>query len=166
MKNQCFWFKETHMKCRHWGRVTQICVGNLTIIGSDNGVSLGRRQAIIWTNAGILLIGSLGTNFSEICIEVQAFSFKERHLKMSSAKWRPFCHGLNVLISLPWVTSFLVPQAWLLDPIIFCYRNRTFSYQPWVALFTKGVFLVAPFTWWYLPTRCTIWAKGEMVSNS
>ena len=30
----------------HWGRVTHICVGNLTIIGSDNGLSPGRRQAI------------------------------------------------------------------------------------------------------------------------
>ena len=50
----------------HWGRVTHICVGNLTIIGSDNGLLPGWRQAIIWTNAGILLIGPLGTNFSEI----------------------------------------------------------------------------------------------------
>ena len=40
-----------------WGRVTHICVGKLTIIVSDNGLSPGRRQAIIWTNAGILLIG-------------------------------------------------------------------------------------------------------------
>ena len=50
----------------HWGRVTLICVGNLTVIGSDNGLSPGRRQAIIWTNDGILLIKPLGTNFSEI----------------------------------------------------------------------------------------------------
>ena len=48
----------------HWGRVTHICVSKLTIIGSDNGLSPGRRQAIIWTNAGIMLIGSLGTNLS------------------------------------------------------------------------------------------------------
>ena len=41
----------------HWGRVTHICVGELTIIASDNGFLLGRRQAIIWTNAAILLIG-------------------------------------------------------------------------------------------------------------
>ena len=47
----------------HWGRVTYIRIGKLTIIGSDNGLSPGRRQAIIWTNAGILLIGPLGTNF-------------------------------------------------------------------------------------------------------
>ena len=54
--------------------MTHICVGKLTIIGSDNGLSPERRQAIIWTNAGILLIGPLGTNFNEILIENQTFS--------------------------------------------------------------------------------------------
>ena len=37
----------------HWGRVTHICVDKLSIIGSDNGLSPGRHQAIIWSNAGI-----------------------------------------------------------------------------------------------------------------
>ena len=81
----------------HWGRVMHICVSRLTITGSDNGLSPGRRQAIIWTNAGILLIWPLGTNFSEISIAIQTFSFKKIHLKMLSGKWRPFCLGLNVL---------------------------------------------------------------------
>ena len=81
----------------HWGQVTHICVGNLTIIGSDNGLSPGRRQAIIWTSAEILLIGPLGSNFSEILIEILTFSFKKMCLKVLSAKWRPFCLGLNVL---------------------------------------------------------------------
>ena len=54
----------------HWGRVTHIYVNKLTIIGSDNGLSPSWRQAIIWTNAGILLIGPLGTNFSEILIDI------------------------------------------------------------------------------------------------
>ena len=81
----------------HWGRVTYICVSKLTIIGSDNGLSPGRRQAIIWTSARILSIGSLETNFSEILIGIQTFSFKKMQLKMSSAKWCPFCLGLNVL---------------------------------------------------------------------
>ena len=81
----------------HWGRVTHICVGEPTIIGSDNGLSPDRRQAIIWTNAGILLIGPLGTYFSEILTGIQTFSFRKMHLKMSSAKWRPFCLGFNVL---------------------------------------------------------------------
>ena len=82
----------------HWGRVTHVCVVKQTIIGSDNGLSPERRKAIIWTNAGILLIGPLGINFSEILIGIQTFSFKKMHLKMSSAKWRPFGLGLNVLI--------------------------------------------------------------------
>ena len=76
-----------------------ICICILTSIGSDNGLSPGRHQAIIWTNAGILLlIEPLGTNFSEILMRIQAFSLKKMHLKMSSAKWRPFCLGLNVWI--------------------------------------------------------------------
>ena len=74
-----------------------ICVSKLTIIGSDNGLSPGRHQAIIWTNAGILFIGPLGTNFSEILIEILKFSFKKMRLKVSSGKWRPYCLGLNVL---------------------------------------------------------------------
>ena len=73
----------------HWGRVTHLCVGKPTIIGSDNGLSPDRRQAIIWTIAGILVIEPLGTNFSEILIRIQIFSFKKMHLKMS-AIWRPF----------------------------------------------------------------------------
>ena len=65
-------FAEMGMKnvLTHWGRVTHMCVSKLTIIGSDNGLTPGRRQAIIWINAGILLIGPLGTNFSEILIEI------------------------------------------------------------------------------------------------
>ena len=73
----------------HWGRVTHICVSKLTIIGSDNGLSPDRRQAIICTNAGLLLIGPLGTNLNEILIEILTFSFKKMRLKVS-AKWRPF----------------------------------------------------------------------------
>ena len=59
------------MSCQlltHRGRVMHICVGKLTTIGSDNGLSPGWRQAIMWTNAGILLTGPLGTNFSGIFI--------------------------------------------------------------------------------------------------
>ena len=82
----------------HWGRVTHIYVSKLTNIGSDNGLSPGRRQAIIWTNDGLLLIGPLGTNLNETSIEIHTFSFKKIQLKLSSGKWRPFCLGLNVLI--------------------------------------------------------------------
>ena len=78
----------------HWGQVTHIYISKLTIIASDNGLSPGQRQAIICTKAGILLIGLLGTNFSEI--KIHTLSFKKTHLEMSSAKWRPFCLSLNV----------------------------------------------------------------------
>ena len=74
----------------HWGRVTHICIVKLTIIGSDNGLLPGQRQAIVWTSAGILFIGPLGTNFSEMLIRIQTFSFKEN----ASVKWRPFCLSL------------------------------------------------------------------------
>ena len=88
---------ESHFYLTHWGRVTHICVGKLISIGSENGLSPGRRQAIIWTNARILLLGPLATNFSEILIEIHSFSFKKMHLKMSSAKGRLFSLGLNEL---------------------------------------------------------------------
>ena len=81
----------------HWGLVMHTCVCKLTIIGSGNILSPGRHQAIIWSNAEILLIGPLGTHFSEILIEIHTFSFKKIHLKRSSEKWWPFCLDLNML---------------------------------------------------------------------
>ena len=39
---------------------------NYAIMGSDNGLWPGKRQAIIWSNAGPLLIEPTGTNFNEI----------------------------------------------------------------------------------------------------
>ena len=86
--------KPNMMRCK---KVTHICISKLIIFGSDNGLSPGWREASIWTNAGILLIGPLGTNFSEILIEIYTFWFTKMHLKMWSGKWRPFCLGLNVL---------------------------------------------------------------------
>ena len=88
------WFLTAHKPLTRWGRATHICVNENIIIVSDNGLSPDRRQAIIWTNVGILLIGPLGINFGEFLIEISTFSFKKMHLKMSSAKWRL---GLNVL---------------------------------------------------------------------
>ena len=63
---------------------------NRISIGSANGLSPIRRQAIIWTNAGILLIVTLGSSFSEILIEIHNFAFNKMHLQMSSGKWRHF----------------------------------------------------------------------------
>ena len=92
---KCCWFSDQLTKrivvSTHWSRVMHIYVTELTIIGSDNGLLPGWRQAIIWTNAGILLIGHWGTNFSEILSKIHTFSSTIMHLKMLSAKCRPFC---------------------------------------------------------------------------
>ena len=76
-------------------------VSKLTISGSDNGLSSSQRQAIIWTNAGILLIRPLGKNLNEFVIEIHTFSFKKIHLNTSYAKCWPSCLDLNVLTQAP-----------------------------------------------------------------
>ena len=50
-----------------------------TGISSGNSLAPVRRQAIIWTDAGLLLLGPLGTNFSEIRIKIQ--------FNLHSRKW-------------------------------------------------------------------------------
>ena len=90
---QCMWGKG---KLFHQGRKTHIYVGKLTIIGSDNGLSPGRRRAIIWTNAGTWLIWPLGTNFNEILYEIlnifiQENAFEDAVSEMASVLSRPQC---------------------------------------------------------------------------
>ena len=83
-----FWTHKFHWQDRcsssltHWGRVPHICVSKLTITGSDYGLPPGRRQAIIWNNAGMSLIRTWWTNFSEILCEIRTFSFKKMYLKI------------------------------------------------------------------------------------
>ena len=116
----------------HWGRVTHICLSKLFILGSDNGLSPGRRQAIIWTKDGILLIRTLGTNFSEILIKINAFSLKKLHLKMLSGKWRPSCFGLNVLRGNKWTTqsqALLERCSWSSKIVIFNYEHQIANRQ-------------------------------------
>ena len=119
----------------HWGRVTHICVSKLTIIGSDNGLSPGRCQAINWTNAGILLIGPLGASFSESLVGIDTFSFKKMPLKTSSEKWLPFCLGLNVLNNQKFVcihhshiTSFLNQFFYMIIIVTWRHNNYQFVY--------------------------------------
>ena len=94
------WVKLDH-RLTHLGQVTHICVHKLTNIDSDNGLSPGRCQAIIWYNVGILWIGPLATKFCEILIEFHTFSVKKMYLKIPSWKCQPFCLGLNVLRKWP-----------------------------------------------------------------
>ena len=72
------------------------------IIDSNYDLSPGRRPTIILTNAEKFIKSPLGANFSEFSIQLHIFSFKKIHLKMSSAKWQPFCLGLNVIKHARW----------------------------------------------------------------
>ena len=116
----------------HWGRVTHICVSKLTIIGSDNGLSPGRRQAVIWTNAGILLIGPLGTKSNQILITIHTFSFRKIHFKMSSAKWRPCCVGELIC---PW-TKWQPFRKLAMAQVMVWRRTSHYLNQCWPSLLT------------------------------
>ena len=89
---------------------------------SDNGMTPTRRQAIIWTNDGIvywciyvslgldmsqsiilLSIRPLGTTFIEICVK---YFLPRNILKMLLAKFWPFCSCLCVLTQWGLVTSY------------------------------------------------------------
>ena len=87
------------MHLTRWGKVTHICVSKITIIGPDNGLSPIWRQAIIWTNTGILSIQwTLGTNFIAMLIEILSYIFiQENAFEYIVWKGRPSCLGLHVL---------------------------------------------------------------------
>ena len=84
------------MGLTYWGRVKHICVSKLSIIGSDNGLSPDWRQAIIWTNAGKLLIGPIETNSNENLIsKFKHFNsinaFENIVCEMAAILFRPQC---------------------------------------------------------------------------
>ena len=82
-------------------------INELGSLGSGNGLSPVQRQAITWTNVDLLSIRPFWTNFSEIQIKIQDFSFMKMHLKMLSVKWWPFCPGEMSWISLRWMSGHL-----------------------------------------------------------
>ena len=133
--------------------MTHICVKKQTSIGSDNGLSPGRRQAIFWTNAGILLIGPLVTNFSEIPIEIHILSLKKMHLKMSSGKGRPFYLGLNVLTK-PLLT---LGCGWVII-------SHTFLWKPRSKDHSYSIPMCAPCCVWQ-PRRLPMYHKHLCQSN-
>ena len=78
--------------------IQQICVNNLTSVGSDNVLSPGRRQAIIWNNVGRFSNGPWETNFSEILIINVYIFIQENAFKNAVRKLVCICLGLNVII--------------------------------------------------------------------
>ena len=133
--------------------MTHICASKLTIIGSDNGLSPGLNQCwniVNWTR---------GNKLQWISIEIQTFSFKKMHLKMSSGKWRPLCLGLNVLreyytLTCLTLTNRLVKGTvqcdarlkvrlhWPVPASIILVKSIDFSWRP------------LPSAFWFNPNQC------------
>ena len=127
--------------------MTHICFSNLTITGSDNGLSPGWHQTIIWINAQILLIGPSGTNVSEILIKILIFSFTKMCLNVLSAKWGPFYLGLSVLNGIYFVLASVYLQNWfdtvcrfsLTHNIFQChFPTRILSNSPNLSISSRG----------------------------
>ena len=122
---QCvMWFCESS----HWGRVTHLCGSKIIIIGSKTCLSSGRRRAIIWTNAGILLIRSLGIHFSEIqsksIIFIQDNAFENAVCQMAFVYSQPQCVKMEVMYQLNTYNSIIVllfvPSNIQKDWVIWC----------------------------------------------
>ena len=149
--------------------MTHICISKPTIIGSDNGLSPDRRQAIIRTNAGLLFIGPLGTNFSWILIAILTFSFKKMLLKISSVKRRPFCPGLNVIRQEALAALFQINIDAALLQIMSWHRSRTkplsetmlhifFQLDYWRQILVK-------LEWWYNNVQQMKWIWEWRLQN-
>ena len=112
--------------------MTHMYLGKLTILSSDNGLSPERRQAIIWTNTWILLIGPLGTNFSEILIGIQTFSSKESIWKIRLWNGVHFvsaslCHYTKVFRSFSYLNKLHTKIVNLLVPSDATWFHKTWS---------------------------------------
>ena len=138
--------------------MTHICLGKLTVIGSDNGLSPGRHKAIIWTNAGILLIRTLGTNLSEILNKIDTFSYNKMHLnnvvsEMAAIWSRPQCD--NDAAGIPRVNY---ANAEALTPCIMKYS----TYVVWTRN-GRGGFLLQ---WWRFFINCAIQWRGMIYNQN
>ena len=106
---------------------------NRVSIGSDNGLSPIRRQAIIQTSAGLLLIGPSGTNISELLVKNRTFPFKKMHLKMSSAKWGHFVQGKmsqcidKIVLAYSFIVIYISHKYWLAE---IQWYHQTIKFHP------------------------------------
>ena len=137
--------KPWKMQLTQWGWETHICVTKLTIMGPDNGFLPDWCQAIIWTNAGILLIGPLGTNFSEISIKIHTvFFFSRKCIWKVVWNMAAIFLGLNVL---KWTPLMLM---WIWHLTVSCKYAKIFPNRATIN------WLVAA-SRWYWPRSGTLW---------
>ena len=101
-----------------------ICASKVTIIGSDNGLAPGRRQTIIWTSDGILLIGPLWTSFGEILIGIQRFHSRK-------CIWKCRLRKGVYLVSRPQWVKGQVKNGFLHRVSFYCQLLCDISYDIW-----------------------------------
>ena len=99
--------------------MTHICYSNLTNIVSDNGLSSGRRQAIIWINAGMFLIGPFRNKLQwnlnhNSYIFIQGNAFENIIWKKVAFFSRPHCD--NPLIGV--ITAHTFMWMWLIIHVL------------------------------------------------
>ena len=129
-----------------------------------------------WSSVGILWIGPLGTNLSEILIEIYIFSFKKMHLKMSSGKWQPFCLSLNVLIhcgtqsmtsSNGNISTLLSICAWN-SPVpgeFPAQRPVTRSFDVFFDLRLNKELSKQSWGWWFETPSCPLWCHCNVAGS-
>ena len=139
--------------------MTHICVSKLTSVGSYNGLSPDRHQAIFWINTGILFSGPMGTNFSETLIE-------------SYGNWRPFCLGLNVLISfriLPYImktsSNWNISHGDPRGPVNSPHKGPvTRSFDIFFDLRLNKRLRKQSWGWWFETLSCPFWRQCNVIS--
>ena len=106
----------------HSGFVTHLSINDLHWFRQWLGTW---HQAITWTSY------DLWTNFCEIWTKIQNLSIKKIHLKISSAKWRPFCSCLSVS-TITWIPDAdITIWHWIGWSRVFHYRSPSTDPSHW-----------------------------------
>ena len=103
------WLYAQGVSLKSWGNLFQFTVAvlcsNVLSLASELNIRDGIIKSLFccWTSWSVLvpimvwhMLGaeSLPSHPSAMSIKVQTFSSNKMHLKMSHAKWRPFCSGI------------------------------------------------------------------------
>ena len=120
-----------------------------------------------------MLIRPLGAHLSEIVIEIYRFSCRKMHLKISSGKWRPFCFGLNVLISkrkrdpIPFLTMAFHGWYWKAYCLVICTILTIRGYIIWEIESGILVIMTVPLLYelYFLTYACLISQRSHIHIN-
>ena len=144
---------------------------NWVLIGSSNGFSLAWHQAITWANDDVLSFGPLGTNISEIWINMYNFSVNTLRLRQNC---RHFADDIfkciflneNVWISLQIWLKF-VPKVPInnIPPLVQIMAWRRSGdkplFEPMMISLLTHICVTRP-QWWPFCSGVKVWTEDEM----